>query len=113
MEYLLSLVGKDQETITEAIKDLAENAEKVKKLEMENSDLHIELEESKEEIHYLKNKLNQKYDLVEDLEHELDKNEEKFEEAKKGIISKENELDELEKLLLNKLRKTTYLEIKI
>jgi predicted RNase H-like nuclease (RuvC/YqgF family) len=99
MEYILSLVGKDQETITEAIKNLAENAEKVKKLEMENSDLHIELEESKEEIHYLKNKLNQKYDLVEDLEHELDKNEEKFEEAKKGIISKENELDELEKVI--------------
>ena len=30
MDYLLSLVGKDQETITEAIKGLAENSEKVK-----------------------------------------------------------------------------------
>jgi hypothetical protein len=32
MEYLLSLVGKDQETITEAIEELAENSVKVKAL---------------------------------------------------------------------------------
>ena len=99
MEYLLSLVGKDQKTITEVIKELAVNSEKVNALEKEDSDLHIELEESKEEIHYLKNKLNQKYDMIEDLERELDKNEEKFEEAKKRIISKEKELDEMEKVI--------------
>ena len=56
MEYLVSLVGKDQDTITEAIKELAENSVKVKALEKENCDLHNELDESKEEIHYLKNK---------------------------------------------------------
>ena len=33
MDYLMSLVGKDQETITEAIKDLAANYEKVKAME--------------------------------------------------------------------------------
>ena len=43
MDYLLSLVGKDQETITEAIKEIAENSEKFKALENENRDLHIEL----------------------------------------------------------------------
>ena len=43
IDYLLSLVGKDQETIKEAIKELAENSEKFKALENENSDLHIEL----------------------------------------------------------------------
>ena len=47
MDYLFSLVGKDQETITEAIKELAENSEKVKALGKENGDLHSELEESK------------------------------------------------------------------
>ena len=78
MDYLLSLVGKDQETITEAIKELAENSGKIKTIEKENKDLLGELEESKEEIHYLKNKLNQKYDLIDDLEHDLDRHEEKF-----------------------------------
>ena len=70
MEYLLSLVGKDQEKITEAIKYLAENSVKVKALEKENGDLLNELDESKEEIHYLTNKL----DLIEDMEHEIEKN---------------------------------------
>ena len=33
MDYLMSLVGKDQETITEAIKEMAENVDKVKNQE--------------------------------------------------------------------------------
>ena len=60
MDYLLSLVGKDQKTIIEAIKELANNAEKVKIQEEKINDLQSDLEENKEEIHYLKNKLNQK-----------------------------------------------------
>ena len=74
----MSLVGKDQETTTEATKELAENSEKVKALEKENGDLHSEQEESKDEVHYLKNKLNQKYDMLDDLEHDLEKKEEKL-----------------------------------
>ena len=31
-----------------------------------------EVEEYREEIHYLKNKLETKYDVIEDLEHDLD-----------------------------------------
>jgi hypothetical protein len=30
MDYLMSLVGKDQETVTQAIRDLTDNFEKVK-----------------------------------------------------------------------------------
>ena len=99
MEYLLSLVGKDQETITEAIKELAENSEKVKALEKQNGDLHSELEESKDEVHYLKNKLNQKYNMLDDLEHELDRNEEKLKDSNKQIESKEYAVKVLEKLI--------------
>ena len=33
--------------------------------------------EDKEEIHYLKNKLDQKYDTIEDMEHDLDEYENK------------------------------------
>ena len=49
---------------------LAENTVKVKALEKENGDLHNELDESKEEFHYLKKKLDSKYNLIEDMEHE-------------------------------------------
>ena len=35
MDYMLSLVGKDQDTIVEAIKELAENSEKLKLQEKE------------------------------------------------------------------------------
>ena len=66
MDYLLSLVGKDQDTIVAAIKDLAENAEKVKDQENEIKELNSKLDDHKEEVHYLKNKLDHKYDLIED-----------------------------------------------
>ena len=71
----------ENEIVTKTIittKELAENSEKVKALEKENGDLHSEQEESKDEVHYLKNKLNQKYDMLDDLEHDLDKKEEKL-----------------------------------
>ena len=47
IEYLMSLVGKDQDTITEAIKELSENSEKVKKQEKEIDDMQSELVEAK------------------------------------------------------------------
>ena len=63
MDYLLSLVGKDEDTIVDAIKDLAANSEKVKAQEIEIKELINEKDEDKEEIHYLKKKLDQKYTL--------------------------------------------------
>jgi hypothetical protein len=44
------LVEKDQDTITEAIKELADNAEKVKIQEKEMYDLQSELVDAKEKI---------------------------------------------------------------
>ena len=61
MDYLLSLVGQDQDTIVDAIKDLAANAEKVKDQENHIKELNNKLDDHKEEIQYLKNKLDQKY----------------------------------------------------
>ena len=57
MDYLLFLVAKDQDTITEAIKELAENSEKVKKQKKEIDDMQSELVEANEKIHYLKRNL--------------------------------------------------------
>ena len=90
MDYLLSLVGQDQDTIVEAIKDLAENKERVMKQEKEINDLQSELEEHKEEIHYLKNKLDQKYDTIEDLEHDLDQMDDKLKDARKEANEKDD-----------------------
>ena len=89
MDYLLSLVGKDQDTIVDAIKDLAANAEKVKSQEVEIKELINKLDEDKEELHYLKNKLDQKYDVIDDMESELDRMERKLKE-RNGIESVRN-----------------------
>ena len=99
MDYLLSLVGKDQDTIVDAIKDLAENAEKVKAQEVEIKELYDKLDENKEEIHYLANKLDQKYDVIDDMENELDQIEKKLKETKKNLESKETDLNKLEVLI--------------
>ena len=53
----MSLVGKDQETITQAIKDLAENFEKVKIQEKKIENLIDENDNLKEENYNLNNKL--------------------------------------------------------
>ena len=104
MDYLLSLVGKDQDTIVEAIKELAQNGEKVKIQDKEIDDLKCELEEGKEEIHYLKNKLDQKYDSIEDLEHDLDQLDEKFKVAKKELNEKDYQLQYQKNVMENKDR---------
>ena len=85
----MSLVGKDQETITEAIKELAENTKKVKIPEKEIDDLQSEFVVAKEEIHYLHNKLDTKYDMIEDMEHDLDEYEKKSKEAQEILVIKE------------------------
>ena len=93
------MVGKDQDTIVDAIKDLAENAEKVKAQEVEIKELYDTLDENKEEIHYLANKLDQKYDVIDDMENELDQIEKKLKETKKNLESKETDLNKLEVLI--------------
>ena len=110
MDYLLSLVGKDQDTIVDAIKDLAANAEKVKDQQKEIVDIQKELDESKEEIHYLNNKLNQKYDIIEDMENDLDKIEEKYKDAQKEIEFKDKELNELEKFISKQVEENNILQ---
>ena len=82
MDFLKSLVGKDQETITEAIKEMAENTEKVRIQEKEIVNLQNELDDAKEQVHYLKNKLNQKYDLIDDMEREIDIIEDKYKDLR-------------------------------
>ena len=99
MEYLSSLVGKDEETIVEAIKEMAENVEKVQVQAKLIEELNNRLEDNKEEIHYMRRKVDQKYDIIEDVENELDKMEHKYEDAKKQLELKEKDLNALEMLI--------------
>ena len=99
MDYLQSLVGKDEETIVDAIKEMAENVEKVQVQAKEIDELNNKLEDNKEEIHYLKRKVDQKYDIIEDVEDELDKMEQKYEDAKKQLELKEKDINALEMLI--------------
>jgi chromosome segregation ATPase len=109
MDYLLSLVGKDEDTIVDAIKDLAANSEKVKAQEIEIKELINEKDEDKEEIHYLKKKLDQKYDLIEDMENELENIERKLKESQKEIELKETDLNQLKILITDQVEEINIL----
>ena len=64
MDYLLSLVGKD----------------------------------NKEQIYYLRNKVDQKCDVIENMENEMNRMEPKYKEAKNEIELKEKELNPLDNI---------------
>jgi chromosome segregation ATPase len=99
MDYLLSLVGKDEETILEAMKEMVENVDKVKNKEKEIYELNDRLEDHTEEIHFLRNKLDQKRNVIEDMENELEKIDEKYKKAKDDLKVKDRECNVLEKLI--------------
>ena len=93
METLMrSLLGEDQEFVVEQLKEMMKNEEVVEILNKEIDDL-------KEENHYLKNKMENKRNIIEDMESEVDKYERKFEDAKRAVILKEIEIDELERFV--------------
>ena len=109
MDYLLSLVGKDQDTITDAIKELAENGERVKLQEKEIEKLHDDIDESKEEVHYLRNKLENKRDIIDDLENEIDKKDDEYKKIKKDFEMKEEEYENLEKFVTERVEEINIL----
>ena len=109
MDYLLSLVGKDEATIVDAIKDLAANSEKVKAQDIEINELSNQIDENKEEIHFLKNKLDKKYDLIEDIENELENVERKLREAQEKVKIKETEFSNLTMLITDQVEEINIL----
>ena len=66
-------VGKDQDTIVDTIKEMAENRDKAKLQEKEIEKLDKDLDENKEEVHYLRNKWEYKRDMIDDLEDKIKK----------------------------------------
>ena len=80
MDYLLSLVGKD----------------------------------NKEQIYYLRNKADQKCDVIEDMENEMNRMEQKYKEAKNEIELKEKELNPLDNITtLHKIRHADHYHISV
>ena len=65
MDYFMSLVGKDGETIVDAIKEMADNVEKFTAQEKEMKKLYNKLDDNKEKINYLSNKVDQNWDIIE------------------------------------------------
>ena len=100
MEKLMkSLLGKDEEHILETLQSMIKDRENVKDQEEKIKTLEIELEESKQEIHYLTNKLEHKRDVIHDIEHDLELYERKNKETNQELDSKENELKHLERFI--------------
>ena len=106
MDYLLSLVGKDEETILDAMKEMVENVDKVKNKEKEIDELNNKLEDHTEEIYYLRNKLDQKRNVIEEMENESEKIDEKYKKAKDDLKFKDKERNLLEKLIGEQGRNT-------
>jgi septal ring factor EnvC (AmiA/AmiB activator) len=65
------------------ITELAENGERVKSQEKEIEKLHGDIDDSKEEVHYLRNKLEHKRDIIDDLEHEIEQKDGEYKKIKK------------------------------
>ena len=99
MEYLLSLVGKDEETIAEAIKEMGDNVEKCKVQEKEINKLHNEMDDKKKEIKNRRNKVDQEYDIIEDMEKELDQVDQQYKKAKDEIKYQNNEQANNERMI--------------
>ena len=123
----MSLVGKDQETITQAIKDLAENFEKVKIQEKKIENLIDENDNLKEENYNLNNKLKYERENNNDLEEDLKRKVGEFEELRKcvenndhnvkkldiAIKEREEEIDYLKEIQANQVGKEHVLEKEI
>ena len=109
MEALMSLVGKDEETIVEALKALAGNGIKVKDQEEEIKSLCNDLEKLKEENHYLKNKMDYKRDIIDDLENILDKKDDEIKQIKKDFETKDKEFNDLGNINLERVEEINIL----
>ena len=90
MDYFMSLVGKDQETITQAIKDLAENFEKVKLQENKIENLDAENDALKEEVYDLRNKLKYEREMNNELGEDIKRKELEIEHMEKYMSNKVN-----------------------
>ena len=102
METLLeSFVGKDELYVVEKLQCMANNEETIKAQKETITNLKSEVEDSKEEIHFLKTKLDQKYDIIEDMERELDK----FDDLEKEIRKKDDIIKSLQYGIESKRRK--------
>ena len=79
-----SMLGKNEQHIVATLQSLIKDGENFKAQEEIVKKLESELEESKEEIHYLKNKVEHKRDVIDDLEHDLEMYEKQNKESKEN-----------------------------
>ena len=94
MEALMkSLLGKDESFVLERLQNMIKNEEKFKEQEESIRTLESEVLDSKEEIQYLRNKLDQKCDTIDDLEQEIEKIEKEVDEQKFNLKYQKNVME--------------------
>ena len=95
MESLIkSMLGKDETFVLDRLQSFIKNEDKVKDQEKEIDNLKEDIENLREENHYLKNKIENKMEIMDDMENDLDKFEIRYRDAEKAMESKEFELRE-------------------
>ena len=87
------MLGKGEGHVLETLQSLIKKGEKCDAFEEEIDDIKSDLEISKEENYYLKNKLETKRDIIDDMEIELEKYENKLKDALKKIDIQNKELE--------------------
>ena len=111
MEALIeSMLGRDENFILEKLQSLIKSEETVKDQRKEMEILYSDLENYREDNHYLKNKLDNKRDIIDDMEVELDRFETNFKDAKKAVVLKEIEIDDLERCVAQQLQEISVLK---
>ena len=111
MDYLLSLVGEDQETITQAIRDLAENFEKVKLQDKKIEKLNDDNDELKEEIYHSRNKLKYEREINNDLEEDLKRKDSEIEDLKKCVENRDDTVKKLDIAMKEREEEIDYLKV--
>ena len=102
MEALMkSLLGKDESFVLERLQNMIKNEEKVKEQEESIRTLESEVLDSKEEIQYLRNKLDQKCDTIDDLEQEIEKIEKEVDEQKFNLKYQKNVMENKDRMISN------------
>jgi septal ring factor EnvC (AmiA/AmiB activator) len=99
MEALMkSLLGKDESFVLDRLQDMMKNEEKVKEQEEIIRSLESEVLDSKEETQYLRNKLDQKGDTIDDLEQEIEKIETEVDEIKFDQKNQKNVMENKDRM---------------
>ena len=95
-----SMLGKNETYVLETFQSLVKKGEEFDVIKEQMEHLKSDLDNSEDEVHYLKSKLGTKRDIIDDMEIELNGLDSKLKDARKVIGTQEKELETKEKDLI-------------